>query len=286
MSGMVQFYRLHDQDPGAHGGAVRIKPEEASEWNQKGFGIFHTINSFNGARKIENLTRINCWAIDMDEGEKPAMLERVRSGLVPTRVVETKRGFHVYFAAKDAKPEHWNSIVLDRLVPYYGADKKARDMARILRAPGYYHLKDPASPFLVQTIWEWHVAYTEAQIAAFYPDQSAPERKAFVSEASKQGGGENFWQAVWNLDCQDALTRLSGRQEIGGEVFTFKPVSRGNLNIYVNGKSTSTFIDKSGRIGSLDGGGPTIAQYIRWYGKSWPETIRIIKELYPELSQL
>lgn len=281
---MSQIYRLHDSDPGAHGGAKRISIEQAQADNKLGFGIFWTINEFSGARKIENLTKINCWAIDIDEGTKQEMLFKIKSGLVPSLVVETKRGFHVYFFAKDAKPEHWNSIVLDRLIPFYGADKRARDMARILRMPGFYHMKDPANPFLIEKLFNWNVSYTEKQMAGHYADKSQPARENFVKRCTTDNGeSTSFWEKVWRIDCHEALAKLSGSDYVGGEIFSFQQTARGNLNIFVNNKSTSTWIDREGRIGSYDKGGPTIAQWLKYYGHEWSEVVNIIKtEFYEE----
>src|SRR3954454_14282930 len=132
---MSQAWALHDSDPKNHP-MVRIHPDQAAEYNARGYGIFQTVNEFQGPRRIQNLTRINAWAVDMDDGTKAEQLARIKRGLVPTMVIETKRGYQVYWAAKGAKPEHWNAIVAARLVPYYGADTRARDLARILRMPG------------------------------------------------------------------------------------------------------------------------------------------------------
>lgn len=282
---MSQVYALHDSDPGNHR-MERIHPDQAAEYNARGFGIFHTVQEFQGPRRIENLVRINAWAVDIDEGTKEAQLERIKAGLLPTMVIETKRGYQVYWAAKDAKAEHYKAIVADRLVPFYGADPKARDLARILRKPGFLHLKNPQEPFLVRKVWEYPVSYTELQMATFYPDASAHGDGARDEHANRAGRplhvAGSFWDRVAHLDCEEALSRLSGHPYVGGEVYEFKRNSSGTKNIYVNGKSTSCWIDTSGRIGSLDGGGPTIFQWLNWFHKN-PQRVRaMIEEVFPE----
>lgn len=280
---MSQVWALHDSDPKNHP-MVRIHPDQAAEYNAKGYGIFETVNEFRGPRRIQNLTRINAWAVDMDVGTKSDQFKRLMSGLVPTRIVETKRGFQPAWAAKDAKPEHWNAIVADRLVPYYGADVRARDLARILRMPGFYHLKDPNDPFLVRKVWEWPVAYSELEMLQFYPDASpkpkADQLQAKARRAVPQNGP--FWERVWNLDCEEALTRLSGHPYVGSETYSFHRNASGTKNIYVNGKSTSCWIDKDQRIGSLDGGGPTVYQWLNYFHKNPRRVVEMIKEVFPE----
>lgn len=279
------LYRMYDPAPA---GVIEVSPTEAQAWNKRAFGIFWTVNSFHGPRRIENLKRINAWAVDMDKGTKAEMRARLESkhGLVPSRVVETKRGYQAYWFAKDAKPEHWNAIVLDRLVPFYGADRNARDLARILRVPGYLHCKDPASPFLVRTVHEYDVWYTTEQIALRYPvSQRILQDRAKHKQAQEEAGisSDPLWDRIFHLDCEQALTSLSGTGVVSGEHYTFCPTRRGTSNIFVDGKGTSCWIDANGRIGSLDRGGPTIAQWLRWFGHSWGEVLQILQQFFPAL---
>lgn len=280
---MSQLWALHDSDPKSNP-MVRIHPDQATAFNARGYGIFHTVNEFSGPRRIENLTRINAFAVDIDDGSKEAQAKRLKQGLIPTLVVETKRGYQAYWAAKDAKKEHWNAIVADRLVPYYGADTKARDLARILRKPGFYHLKNPANPFMVRKVWEWPVAYTELQLAMFYP---APKEKAKAQIEHEQVKrtmpvAGSFWDRVWHLDCEEALTRLSGHAYVSGETYSFKRNATGTKNIFVNGKSTSCWIDRDGRIGSLDHGGPSVFNWLNWFHKNPKNVVQMIKEVFSE----
>ena len=278
----VDWYRLHDSSPS---GAIQIDPSEAKDWNEKGYGIFKTVNSFRGARRNENLVGINAWAIDMDGGDKNAQLERIKSGLVPTLVVETKNGYHVYFAAKDATAKNFKSIMVDRLVPFYKADPRAKDLARILRAPGFLHQKNPAAPFLVKKVWEAKISYFEKDLLAFFPDANEEARTLGSKSMEKcvPGSSSEFWDVVYNMDCMEALQRVSGHECVGFETYEFRSTSRGAFNIFVNGKSSSCWVDAEGRIGSTDNGGPTIAMWINWFHKDWSKTVGYMKEIFKEL---
>lgn len=286
MHNCVQTYVLHDSDAEVRKreGAMRIRREEALDWQKRGYGIFHTVQIFYGPRQLSKLEGINAWAVDIDKGSKEEMLARIQKGLVPTTLVETKRGYHVYWKAKDATRENWREININRLVPFYDADKNAKDLARILRTPGYYHLKDPANPFLVKIVSYHHVEYTEREMFQFYKDLETPKKqKKLHRQTQKQHPGQgSFWENVWNLDCQHALEVLSGSAHVGGEVYDFRQNSSGSRQIYVNGKSSSCWIDQEGRIGSMDEGGPTIAQWLNWFHKDYSKVVQIIKEVFPE----
>lgn len=301
----MTWFRMSDRPEAESRAAIPVSRDDASRWNtpELGFGIFATVNSFDGPRRKEHLRKINAWAVDMDDGTKDAMRAKLhRSPLIPSMIVETKRGYQAYWRAADGKPEHWNAIVLERLVPFFGADKNARDLCRILRVPGYLHLKDPSSPFRVRTVYRWDVSYTERELAeafAWVPNRAEHDRQLTdaqrvaeraAHEAARQAAiamgeipTETLWEAVWNLDCEEGLRRLSGHWAVGGEQYKFIRTGRGNLNIYVNGKSSSCFIDGDKRIGSLSGGGPTLAQWLRWFRHDWKAVVAILKEIFPQL---
>lgn len=294
----IDLYRMHDAPDAPSKAAVRVDSSEALLWNtpERGYGIFFTVNSFNGARRKENLVRINSWCVDMDDGTKETMAKRLLgSPLIPSQIVETKRGYQAYWDAVDgAKPEHWNQLVLERLVPYFGGDKNARDLCRILRAPGFLHLKNPAEPFLCRSVHRQDVRYTERQVAEAFPrvqERNAAQEAAqrATREVRAAGGGdsgEDFWRAVYDLDCRDALERLSGTGAVNGENFTFRRMSNGNQNIFCDGKGTSCWIDVNGHIGSMSKGGPTVYAWLRWYGMQPKECVAVLKNLYPHLAEI
>jgi len=274
------LYRMHDVTPS---GMISVNPKEAHEWNKQGFGIFVSVNSFKGPRRKENLKRIVAWAVDLDTGTKSEMEIKIQSGLTPSLVVESKRGYHVWWRSKDGEPQYWDAVMLDRLVPFYGADKNARDICRVLRMPGFNHMKNPAEPFLIKKVFEYNVSYTQNQMANFYPDVSKPEREEFKREITELKTGANFWEKVWRLDCIDGLERLSGSPYVNNETYSFSRNANGKFNISVNGKGTSCFIDHEFRIGSSSKGGPTLFSWLRWYGHSGKEAVNILKEMFPEL---
>ncbi len=293
---MTDLYRMHDAPDAPSKAAILVDKSEAASWNtpDRGYGIFMTVNSFAGARRKENLTRINAWVVDIDDGTKESMVRKLNgSPLVPSGIVETKRGYQAYWAAEDAKPQHWNALVLERLVPYFGADKNARDLCRILRAPGYLHLKDPSEPFLCLTVHRQEVRYTERQMADAFPwvpDKAALEASQRATREVRAAGGgdtgQDFWEAVYQLDCRDALERLSGSGAVNGEHFSFRRMSNGNTNIFCDGKGTSCWVDGTGKIGSMSNGGPTVYAWLRWYGMPPRECVAVLKDLYPHLADI
>jgi len=278
----MHFYRiLDDKSVVDNGGAILIKPEDLLEWNNKNYGIFWTLNEFeDGVRQKVRLIKINTWLVDLDDGTKQEQLSLLnKCPLEPSMIIETKNGHHAYWFAKDATPENYREIT-SRLVHILNGDKRARDYARILRVPDFYHCKDVKDKFLVKQISiNKKLRYSEREMLAFIP--KVPEEK--ITKRQKEFGNNGFWQRVNELDCEIALNALSGTEATGMQSITFRNNGSKTKQIIVDGKATSCWIDKNGSIGSSDGGGPTIAQWMKWYGLDYKEIARILKQYFPEL---
>lgn len=257
--------------------------EEARRLNERdNYGIFSTVNEFDGPRRIVNLKRIRAWHVEID-GNKPEQLLKIKSSpIYPSRVVESKNGYHIYFNAKDATLVMHRSIE-EGLVHYFGGDPKAKMVTVLLREPGFYHKKDPKNPFLVREIFNLNVRYTEKDMLYFFPSPRERVQVKISKEIilSENINIDNLTEFLNNLDHERALEMLSGSSYVGGETYTFKAVAKGRKNIFVNGKSTSCFIDEFKRIGAVPGG-PTLWQWLRYYNHSDSEIYRIIKGVFGE----
>lgn len=151
---MIQLYANHDYDKTKHG-MFPVTPEKAKELNKQGYGIHWTPQVFkDGKRTLENLQEIRYWVADIDTGDKDTMIRRIATlPICPTFVVETKRGYHCYWRAKDATKENYETIergISEALC----ADGSLVTPTHTLRFPGFYHLKDPKNPFLIQIVWK------------------------------------------------------------------------------------------------------------------------------------
>ena len=263
----------------------------ALDWNENyQHGIFWTVNEFQSSesRRQENIKKILAWTADIDVGTKAEQSKLVEKYPSPTAVVETKRGFQIYYAANNGTVENYKLIQTQFVVPSLGGDMNARDMSRILRVPCFYHWKDPTDPFFCKLVHYQDVSYTEAQIMAAFKDHREPEKeereaKRTIQKALSSTGDGGVFDRIWNLDCELALMRLSGTEAVSYEKYDFKNNSNGKMNLIVNDLGTSCFIDAQGRIGSLDGGGPTIWNWLYWFHKDHKRVYKLMKQYFPEL---
>lgn len=135
-------------------------------WNQKGYGIFYTVNGFPSAGKADQsqLVSLNANYVDFDvdaslpqEAKGRLIQEAIMSGIeagipTPTVINRTQKGAHlIWLYAEKLEPtlenlEKWRNVQ-KRLVRCFKGDKAAVDSSRVLRVPYTMHLKDPANPY-------------------------------------------------------------------------------------------------------------------------------------------
>jgi hypothetical protein len=112
--------------------------------NRKGAGIFVAVNAFNGRRKAGNLARVRGVHADLD-GVSAAKVEALRAVLEPTLVVQSSRetNQHCYWLLIEGE-ELTKELAaqINRALVGFGADPAATDLTRLLRLPGFRHMKN------------------------------------------------------------------------------------------------------------------------------------------------
>jgi Protein of unknown function (DUF3987)/Primase C terminal 2 (PriCT-2)/RepB DNA-primase from phage plasmid len=149
---------------------------ELSDLNEQGAGIFVTVNDTDGkGRKSKNITRVrSVWQEDDDDFDGAFPLD-------PSMVVQTSPGhFHRYWRVADDWPADERgradfAAVMERMVESYGSDKNAKDIARVLRFPGFLHRKG-TTPHLVRIVEVSERRYSRAEIIAAFPPVEQPKK--------------------------------------------------------------------------------------------------------------
>ena len=139
-------------------GSLEQTWDELAALNQKGAGIFITVNETDGqARRNENIIRIRGVFQDDDDGFQGTY------PLVPSIEVKSSPGkFQRYWLCSGVTSEQFKTLQ-ERLIQSFGCDKNVKDLARVLRLPGFYHLKDPAHPHFVTLLEPSHGTVYQAE---------------------------------------------------------------------------------------------------------------------------
>lgn len=286
-----RWYKIHDSNEEIKSteGMQQINFQDANKFNKLGYGIMMENNLFNGARKKENISRVLSWAVDLDEGTKQEQIIKIKKFLIPSVVVESKRGYHCYWHTDDQEPDadSYRNFLDDYFLKPLCADRNALDVTRTFRTPHYYHMKNPSEKFFVKIVHDNDFVYDRKTIINRIKLNSdrierAAKRDAYMREMRTDGHGD-LWAKIYEMNQMEALEVLSGCEDVDRESFNFKRTTRGKFNILVNGKGTSCFIDENGLIGSSKKGGPTIWQWLRFYGHNEKQIFQIVKKHFPGL---
>ncbi len=111
--------------------------------NAAGAGIFFCVNQCQGQRSKKNVTRVRCIHGDFDKATD-AMLENVYATLHPSIAVTTSgvNRCHLYWLiSKDQTISNEVAEALNKSLVLLGADSAATDVSRLLRLPGFWHMK-------------------------------------------------------------------------------------------------------------------------------------------------
>jgi putative DNA primase/helicase len=152
---------------------VKEKLPELQSINDKGAGIFVAVNRFTGHRKLENLTRVRGIHADMDDvtEDQLTLLSKI---LQPSIVVQSSSAtrFQLYWLLNDGDKlkSAETKAINQSLAQHHGADKAAVDVARLLRLPGFKHMKHRAEGKTPRvTAITYGKTYTANQIRGAFP---------------------------------------------------------------------------------------------------------------------
>lgn len=125
------------------------KPSELWKLNQKGYGVFMTVNETDGkGRKATNVKRVRAVFADLDGSDPELAMDDM-----PHLLVESSPGkYHAYWFVDDKFPLEGFTQVQKAIAHKYGSDKSVNDLPRVLRVPGFMHQK--GEPYPTRIVWK------------------------------------------------------------------------------------------------------------------------------------
>jgi hypothetical protein len=129
--------------------------EILAKYNQNGYGIHIAVNDTDGkGRKIENVTNINGFFLDMDGEPLDELINFTkRYNMEPTILVQSSPGkYHAYWKTDNCPMSTWPGIQ-KTLAKRFGGDAGSMAVNKTLRCPGFVHQK--SQPVTVRV---WHMA--------------------------------------------------------------------------------------------------------------------------------
>lgn len=125
---------------------------ELSWQNNAGIGIFIMVNAGDGGnRAAANVIGLRALFVDDDKGVIDLGSSELAS-LPPSIIVRSKRGLHLYWLLNAGEPLSRFTPAQEALAAHFGTDTAVKDLPRVMRVPGFFHMKDPNDPFMVQLV--------------------------------------------------------------------------------------------------------------------------------------
>ena len=195
------------------------------EYNERGAGVFFTVNVTDlQGRATENITKIRAVFVDLDGAAlQPVLLAPLR----PHVIVESSPGrYHAYWLI-DGLPLERFSAIQKTLIKRFEADPVVFDLPRVMRLPGFLHLK--GEPILVR-MYEHidRVPYDSEEFTrAFEIDLKASEESAgpelgalhdpLLAELKKRGMVKRAVpnrSGAWEIRCPSADLHTTGEPPV------------------------------------------------------------------------
>lgn len=152
---ILNFRAIHDTNKEVPAHDRRGTLLQWWEWlngmNQQGYGIFAAVNALDGnGRELQNVEYCRVQVVDLDDRLTAQQnFERAAaSNPHPAFAVQSSPGkYHVYWQMQPYRDNDRFQLLQRKLRQHYQGDKSVIDATRVLRVPGFYHLK--AAPHLV-----------------------------------------------------------------------------------------------------------------------------------------
>lgn len=254
---VFRFVRVRDNEKAAVDKAWGLSPlnhEQISHWlaHHKNYGVVMGYG--------------NNIAIDFDD---PELYSEKISQLPDTFTVKTpKKGFHCILHLSDTDGVERLFALRQTKVISLGRGQKHLGELRIrgvyIMGPGSIH-PDTGTSYEV---------YNNVPIA----DISVDDLLRVFSDVLPPPKSSNRLTSVPFGRSMEHLAKISGIPELKGEVFTFHENHDGTHQVVVNEKSTGAWIDHHGYIGSHTNGGPTVIQWVMYYGHDYTAAVSILKK--------
>lgn len=154
---VIQWRGIHETNKAVpaynRAGSLMQVWAELIQWQNDGRGIFAIVNQTDGlGREIQNVNAVRAQYIDLDDVTQSALWyqQAMDWALKPHFTVwSSPNKYHIYWLVEPYVPGDVFGDIQRRLIATFASDPTIFDAPRVLRVPGFYHLKDPANPHLI-----------------------------------------------------------------------------------------------------------------------------------------
>lgn len=218
---------------------------------------------------------------------------------IPSLVVETRNGFQLYWFSDGLTPENsknsWKDIAESIYQEFksFGADHAVVKIMQLMRVPNFYYFKNDEQGRIniVEALSSYRYHSDQDMVTYFPPvsisndiDSHIFKEKIYKPQVVWDPDHKNdIFVKVTNLPIDDVLSKLSGTKLVSGDTIEIQKLNSDKSNLIINGKMSPNWVVRSeNHIYSNNAviQGPTIIEFISWYGWNKSEIAEGLKELF------
>lgn len=175
--------------------------------NLLGYEAYQTVNGFSDAsnNKKEECINLNAFMVDIDGRKDPQELEKIKEILIPSFIIETGRGYHIYYLLDEpifkSEVDNWDELVSQwekieqAIVAKLNGDPAVKDVTRIMRQvdtlywkkTGEEYKKGIDGVFKIKGIFKnLACRYSMSQIEQTFPPAISPLLPSLVDHVSNE----------------------------------------------------------------------------------------------------
>ncbi|MBC1236290.1 DEAD/DEAH box helicase family protein [Nostoc sp. 2RC] len=229
-----------------HGAINRSTLHRIGALNSRGAGAYYTVNQTDGkGRLATNIEGINALFIDMD-GVEPQNLDKLPPA---SAIVQSKNGKHIYWFLNPGQDIKLFTPYQAMLSELTGGDPKIKDLPRVMRLPGFYHMKNPSAPFMVELL-ELHIdrRYNLSDFPTPAPDAIKKSKVSKGSKVNINGSLESLEALVAEYRSLIAPAPLSPRQVANKKAQMTKALRASSRT---DGTASDTMLKLGHKMGAL-----------------------------------
>lgn len=156
--------QLYDPLARVYHGTLQQNERKLIRANEQGAGVFVMVNAGDGnGRAAKNVARVRALFVDCDGAPLP-----LSTPLEPHLKVQSSPGrWHLYWLVYGLRLDDF-APMQGALAELYGTDPAVVDLPRVMRLPGFHHLKgDPVTVQLVEA--KTHAPYVRSELLEAWP---------------------------------------------------------------------------------------------------------------------
>lgn len=229
--------------------------------NRQGYDSYFTVSGFKAgeySERADDIININAFFIDIDGRKDFEEIADICDVLKPTFIIETGRGFHLYWCLDapiyrdEVSEDEWNDTIVrwkkvqNTIVSRFKGDPAVKDITRIMRVPNTFYWKNTGTKWSLSDEENSDTVIikgVEKNIAHTYSIETMEEifQLNNITQETQNELGPEYRQYIQNNHTQDFFGKINSLFPIT-ERDSFKRIVSGEAGTLIEDSKNGEFV--------------------------------------------